>query len=150
LLRVWGLPLAHFIAAAGALLAISITWRWHLQTGGNVDLTRSLHWAARVFSHEIEDDRGPVLVTIEYRIDPAKRRAFLAALNRLGHERRRDGAYRWGVFEDAAYKARFVEMFWSIVGSIICVSTSGSPMRTGCCKRRYSVFNWRVRRRSRT
>jgi hypothetical protein len=147
---VWGLPLAHFIAAAGALLAISITWRWHLQTGGNVDLTRSLHWAARVFSHEIEDDRGPVLVTIEYRIDPAKRRAFLAALNRLGHERRRDGAYRWGVFEDAAYKARFVEMFWSIVGSIICVSTSGSPMRTGCCKRRYSVFNWRVRRRSRT
>jgi hypothetical protein len=108
---VGGLPLAHFIAAAGAPLAIPITWRWHLQTGGNVDLTRSLHWAARVFSHEIEDDRGPVLVTIEYRIDPAKRRAFLAALNRLGHERRRDGAYRWGVFEDAADKARFVETF---------------------------------------
>jgi hypothetical protein len=25
-------------------------------------------------SHEIEDDRGPALVTVEYRIDPAKRR----------------------------------------------------------------------------
>ena len=58
---VWGLPLAHFIAAAGALLAIPITWRWHLQTGANVDLTPSLHWAAPVMSHEIEDDRGPVL-----------------------------------------------------------------------------------------
>jgi predicted MFS family arabinose efflux permease len=77
----WGLPLAHFIAAAGALFAIPITWRWRLQTGTNVDLTPSLHWAAPAVSHEIEDDRGPVLVTVEYRIDPAKRRAFLAALD---------------------------------------------------------------------
>jgi predicted MFS family arabinose efflux permease len=108
---VWGLSLAHFIAAAGALLAIPITWRWHLQTGANVDLTPSLHWAAPVVSHEIQDDRGPVLVTVEYRIDPAKRRPFLAALDRLGRERRRDGAYRWGVFEDTAEPSRFVETF---------------------------------------
>jgi len=53
-------------------------------------------------SHEIEDDRGPALVTVEYRIDPAKRRPFLAAQDRLGRERRRDGAYRWGVFKDTA------------------------------------------------
>jgi hypothetical protein len=62
-------------------------------------------------SRELEQDRGPVLVTVEYRIDPAQRRPFLAALDRLGHERRRDGAYRWGVFEDAADPARFVETF---------------------------------------
>jgi hypothetical protein len=55
---VWGLPLTHFIAAACALLAIPITWRWHLQTRANVDLTPSLHWAAPVVSHEIEDDRA--------------------------------------------------------------------------------------------
>jgi hypothetical protein len=81
---VWGLPLAHFIAAVGALLAIPITWRWHLQTGANFDLTPSLHWAAPVVSHEIQHDRGPVLVTVEYRIDPANRRPFLAALDHLG------------------------------------------------------------------
>ena len=52
-----------------------------------------------------------MLVTVEYRIDPAQRQPFLAALDRLGHERRRDGAYRWGVFEDAADPARFVETF---------------------------------------
>ncbi len=106
-----GLPLAHFIAAAGALLVIPLTWRWHLQTGANVDLTPSMHWPAPIVSGTIEQDRGPVLVTVEYRIDPAQRRAFLAALDRLGHERRRDGAYRWGVFEDAADPARFVETF---------------------------------------
>jgi len=107
----WGLPLALFAAAGGALIAIPLTWRWRLQTGAEIDLAPSLHWAAPVVSHEIAQDRGPVLVTVEYRIDPAKRRAFLAALDRLGHERRRDGAYRWGVFEDAADPARFVETF---------------------------------------
>ncbi len=107
----WGLPLAHVVAAAGMLIAIPLTWRWRLQTGTTIDLTPSLHWAAPVVSHEIAQDRGPVLVTVEYRIDPAKRRAFLTALDRLGHERRRDGAYRWGVFEDAADPARFVETF---------------------------------------
>ncbi|HLH88688.1 MAG TPA: MFS transporter [Xanthobacteraceae bacterium] len=107
----WGLPLAHFIAAAGILVAIPLTSRWRLQTSDNVDLTPSLHWAAPVVSGEIAQDRGPVLVTVEYRIDPAKRDAFLAALDELGRERRRDGAYRWGVFEDAADPARLVETF---------------------------------------
>jgi len=106
-----GLPLAHVIAAAGVLLAIPLTWRWRLQTGADIDLTPSMHWPAPIVSREMAQDRGPVLVTVEYRIDPAQRGPFLAALDRLGHERRRDGAYRWGVFEDAADPARFVETF---------------------------------------
>jgi predicted MFS family arabinose efflux permease len=105
------LPLAHFIAAAGALLAIPLTWRWHLQTGADVDLTPSMHWPAPIVSGEIEEDRGPVLVTVEYRIDPTQRAPFLAALDRVGEERCRDGAYRWGVYEDAADRGRFVETF---------------------------------------
>ena len=106
-----GLSTALFIAAAGGLLAIPLTWRWHLQTGADIDLTPSMHWPAPIVSGEIEEDRGPVLVTVEYRIDPAARAPFLAALDRLGEERRRDGAYRWGVFADAADPSRFVETF---------------------------------------
>jgi hypothetical protein len=106
-----GLPIAHFVAAAGALLVIPLTWRWRLQTGADVDLTPSMHWPAPIVSRAVGEDRGPVLVTVEYRIDPAQRRPFLAALDHLGQERRRDGAYRWGVFEDAADPARFVETF---------------------------------------
>ena len=30
--QLYGLPIAHFIAAAGALATIPLTWRWHLQT----------------------------------------------------------------------------------------------------------------------
>jgi MFS family permease len=106
-----GLPAAHFLAAAGALVAIPLTWRWKLQTGAGVDLTPSMHWPAPVVTHEVEQDRGPVLVTVDYRIDPQNRELFLAALERLGHERRRDGAYAWGVFEDAAVEGRMVETF---------------------------------------
>jgi MFS family permease len=106
-----GLPLAHFLAAAGAVAAIALTWPWKLQTGAGVDLTPSMHWPAPITTQTIAQDRGPVLVTVEYRIQPADRAAFLEALAKLEHQRRRDGAYAWGVFEDAAEAGRMVETF---------------------------------------
>ena len=106
-----GLPITHFAAAAGALVAIPLTWQWKLQTGAGVDLTPSMHWPAPLTTHEVDHDRGPVLVTVEYRIDTKDRTAFLMALNQLARERRRDGAYAWGAFEDAAEEGRFVETF---------------------------------------
>jgi predicted MFS family arabinose efflux permease len=106
-----GLPAAHFIAAAGALLGIGLTRRWKLQSGAGVDLAPSMHWPAPVLAIDGEADRGPVLVTVEYRIDPKKRDAFLVAVADLGRQRRRDGAYAWDVFEDAADSERFLETF---------------------------------------
>jgi MFS family permease len=106
-----GLPVAHDLAAAGALMAIPLTWRWKLQTGAGIDLTPSMHWPAPIITREVEQDQGPVLVMVEYRIDPRNREPFLAALDKLAHERRRDGAYAWGVFEDAAEEGRMVETF---------------------------------------
>ncbi len=106
-----GLPSAHFLAAAGTVAAMLLTWRWKLQTGAGIDLTPSMHWPAPITAQVIEQDRGPVLVTVEYRIRPADREAFLEALAKLEHERRRDGAYAWGVFEDAAEAGRVMETF---------------------------------------
>ncbi len=106
-----GLPAAHYIAAAGMLLALALTRRWKLQTALGIDLAPSMHWPAPVTVREVEHDRGPVLVSVEYRIAPRNRARFLDALEILGQERRRDGAYRWGVYEDAAETGRFVETF---------------------------------------
>jgi MFS family permease len=106
-----GLETTHFVAAAAAAAVIPLTWRWKLQTGAALDLTPSMHWPAPIMTREIEHDRGPVLVTVEYRIDPKDRNAFLACMDELARERRRDGAYRWGIFEDAAEEGRFVETF---------------------------------------
>ena len=106
-----GLASAHFLASAGAVVAIALTWPWKLQTGASMDLSPSMHWPAPLTAQPIEQDRGPVLVTVEYRIDPRDREAFLEALAPIEHERRRDGAYAWGVFEDTAEAGRMVETF---------------------------------------
>jgi MFS family permease len=106
-----GLPATLFVAAAGALLAIPLTRRWKLQTAAELDLLPSLAWPVPLTTGAIEHDRGPVLVSVEYRIDPADREAFLTAVKKLEHGRRRDGAYSWGIFEDTGVKGRFVETF---------------------------------------
>jgi hypothetical protein len=70
-----------------------------------------MHWRVPTIVKKVENDEGPALVTIEYRIEPDDREAFVGDLDELGHERKRDGAYAWGIFEDVADRGRFVETF---------------------------------------
>jgi MFS family permease len=106
-----GLPTTHVVAAACALAAIPLMRRWKVQAAGRIDLAPSMHWPPPVVAGPIENDAGPVLVTVEYDVPADNRGAFLQALERLSAERRRDGAYAWGVFEDTARRGRFVETF---------------------------------------
>jgi MFS family permease len=106
-----GLPTALLLAAGGAIAAIPLTWRWTLQHDAALDLSPSQHWGKPQTHEEIDNDRGPVLVKLEYRIDPKDRVAFLRALDELGFERRRDGAFAWGIFEDAAEFGRYEETY---------------------------------------
>jgi hypothetical protein len=53
-----------------------------------------------------------VLVTVEYRVLAEHRDAFLIAIDALARERRRDGAYAWGIYEDTALPGRFLETFY--------------------------------------
>ena len=45
------------------------------------------------------------------RIDPNDRAPFLAVMHEIGLERKRDGAYAWGIFEDIQISGRIVETF---------------------------------------
>jgi predicted MFS family arabinose efflux permease len=106
-----GLSTALYLAAAGAALGLIVTARVRLQTAAALDLTPSMHWRTPVFVHRVEDDEGPILLTIDYRIDPKDRTPFLALMHEIGLERKRDGAYAWGVFEDTQVGGRIVETF---------------------------------------
>lgn len=106
-----GLSIAHYAAAGGALLAIPLTWRWKLLTGLGVNLTPSLHWRVPYAAFEVPLNAGPVLVSIEYHIEKEKQTIFLTAMEKIGRERKRDGAYAWRVFEDFTTEGKFVEMF---------------------------------------
>ena len=106
-----GLPIAYFVAAAGVALGVPLTWRWKLQTGVGVDFSPAVHWRAPTVARKVDNNQGPVLAVVEYRVDTENRAEFLGAVDELGHARRRDGAYAWGVYEDVADVGRFVETF---------------------------------------
>ena len=108
-----GLPAAHYLAAGGALVALFATRRWKLQSGPAADLTPSMHWPEPVLPAGVDQNAGPVLVTVEYHVSPENREAFLAALVPLARERRRDGGYDWNVFEDTAHPERIIETWLS-------------------------------------
>ena len=78
---------------------------------GDADLMPSNHWPEPLTAAPVEHDRGPVLILVEYQIDPSDRQAFLETLSRLSADRRRDGAFDWGVTEDAANPGLMLEWF---------------------------------------
>jgi MFS family permease len=104
-----GLPVALMVAAAGAALAMVLTWRWKLETAAGLDLTPSMQWRAPAFAQRLEDNEGPILMIVEYRIDPKDSADFVALLHEIGRERMRDGAYAWNVYHDPDDPGRFVE-----------------------------------------
>ncbi|HEX2524790.1 MAG TPA: MFS transporter [Geminicoccus sp.] len=105
-----GVPLALIIAAGGLVAAAAILHRVKIPKG-EADLAPSSHWPEPLVADPVEHDRGPVLILIEYRVLHEHRAAFLRAIHRLAEERRRDGAYGWGITEDAAEPERLVEWF---------------------------------------
>jgi len=106
-----GIPATLTTVAFGMLIAIGLTWRYKLGHHQVLDFTPSLDWPAPLLAEAPEPDRGPVLVTIVYRIQPAKRAEFVSAMQAVREMRRRNGAYFWELFHDSADPARFVECF---------------------------------------
>jgi MFS family permease len=60
-----------------------------------------------------EESSGRVLEVVRYRIDPATRAAFLAAMREVRRVRLRGGAVTWRLYEDVANPDRWVEL-WAV------------------------------------
>jgi len=101
---------ALLAAAASFGLGLAAALRWRLQGIGALDLSPSVR-PEPVTVVDPDPDDGPVLVLIRYRVDPARAEEFATAMRSLRRVRRRDGAYRWGVFEDVADPGCFVETY---------------------------------------
>lgn len=116
---IWG-QTAQWISIDGALfsaaaaLAISTLLASFVKLPeGEVDRTPAGHWPEPAHALPVRGERGPVMVTVEYRIDQADRSRFLEHLYQFSNRRKRDGAFGWRVFEDAEDPARFTEVFFS-------------------------------------
>jgi MFS family permease len=114
----WGAVADHFgvaesllISVAGMVVGLLATLRFHLRTGEGINLAPSRQWPAPIIHHELEPERGPVLVTVEYVVDPARSQEFARAMDEVRRIRLRDGALQWGLFVDAAAPGRHTEVF---------------------------------------
>jgi quinol monooxygenase YgiN len=114
----WGIVAAHtslgsalVLAAAGRVLGLEVAARAPLAPTESLDLNTSRHWDAPTVLGPLEHDEGPVLVTIEYRVEAARVPAFAAAMAALEATRRRDGAIEWELYQDTADPLRWLETF---------------------------------------
>jgi MFS family permease len=115
---VWGLvtgaadvETALTIAAAGLVAGVALARRWPLARSERSDLTPAGAWSDPQVGIEPRPEDGPVLITVEYVIDPADAERFVAAMQELGRIRRRDGAYRWELYADLERPGHHLESF---------------------------------------
>jgi MFS family permease len=106
-----GVSQALLCAAAAMIAGLSAAWFFPLRIGRQLDLEPSLHWPDPTFVNEPDAAAGPVLVTVDYQIDPARAEDFVAAMREVKRILRRDGAVRWGLFADPAQPGHYTETF---------------------------------------
>jgi len=107
--------LAPALVASGAAVVASaaIGLRYGLPQVGDVDLAPGGHWADPVTKLDLDPRSGPVVVTVEYEIDPDDAPAFQAAMAERRRIRRRDGARDWSLLQDIERPELWVERFQS-------------------------------------
>ena len=107
-----GVGFALVVAGIGTISTMMIALFAKLPDS-TADLSPWNHWRMPNVVKKSESDlhRGPVLVTVEYVVIPEKRVEFVDAIHQYERVRRRDGAYRWGVYRDTEVADRYVEIF---------------------------------------
>lgn len=106
-----GIPHALTAAAIGALAGIALTRSYRVGRHDVADLSPTLYWPTPMTTGDVEIDRGPVMVTVEYHIDPAEAEAFTRTMQPIRRIRRRDGAFMWELFRDIEHPDRMMECF---------------------------------------
>lgn len=116
---IWGLiaehtstPISLAAAAAGLLLTLPLTYRLHVLRGELPDFSPFRSKAPNpqlVIEPEMSD--GPVRILIDYCINPEDYNTFVQEIHKLKDIRLRDGAMRWGIFQNANDPSHLTETF---------------------------------------
>lgn len=115
---IWGafasftsVAIALGISASAAVVLLALTRRVKVGMGTEADVTPGAQLPELAIAVEPEPEDGPVLIQVEYRVDPQQRAAFLRAIHDVEPTRRRNGAAGWRMFRDLGEDGRFVERF---------------------------------------
>ena len=114
----WGQVASHvgvqgsvLAAAAFGVIALLVTRRLSVEGGENLDFSPASVRPAPEPAHAVGPEEGPVMVTLEYHIDPDQAVPFAEVMQRTRRARLRQGALSWGLFRDVALPGRYVEYF---------------------------------------
>ncbi len=106
-----GVPQAVLAAALSGVLGLLLARRHSVRGGVDLDYSPAVARSAPEPAYAVAHDEGPVMVTLEYRIDPAQAAAFSEVMQRTRRARLRQGALSWGLFRDVAQPGRYIEYF---------------------------------------
>ncbi|QJX46653.1 MFS transporter [Hymenobacter taeanensis] len=116
---VWGeladrasLELALLATAGWMLLSMLLAIPFPMRSGEGLNLEPAGHWPTPTIAGDVDPDDGPVVVMVEYQVEPENQPAFRLAAEQLTRLRLRDGSLRAGVFTDIAAPTRITEFFY--------------------------------------
>jgi MFS family permease len=102
---------AVIAAAVSGVAVLALTRRLSVEGGADLDFSPVSTRTAPEPAQHIAPEEGPVMVTLEYQIDPDRAEAFAEVMQRTRRARLRQGALSWGLFRDVALPGRYVEYF---------------------------------------
>ncbi len=107
-----GIHEALMLAGAGTIATTALGLFFKLPDP-TVDLTPWTHWRTPTMLDQDSAiaNSGPILVTVEYDVEPQREPEFLEAMHQYERIRRRDGAFQWGIFRDLESPSRYLEEF---------------------------------------
>ena len=116
---VWGIVAEHFStpkallsASIGLAVTLPLTLRFHVLRGEQPDLSPHQYTQpAPQLGMERDETEGPIRVSVRYIVDPEDYDAFIQTMYRLRAVRLRDGAIRWGVYQDLSEPSHLYETF---------------------------------------
>jgi MFS family permease len=103
---------ALLAASAALLVSLTLGFRFKLTAAETLDMRLSGPWPKVETNVTPHPDHGPVLITVEYKIEPAKVQEFFDAVGALEKHRRRNGAFQWHLFIDLSAPGVYVESYF--------------------------------------
>ncbi len=101
-----------FVAAAATGIALMLlAGRLHTMSMEQQDLTPARILKEPVPAFPVEHQMGPVMVTVDYRIDPARAAEFATVMRESRANRLQMGALSWGLFHDTSEPGHYIEYF---------------------------------------
>ncbi|HVF64275.1 MAG TPA: MFS transporter [Casimicrobiaceae bacterium] len=97
------------LAAACALASIVLLRRYRVGGRAEEDLTPAGVWTTPELAIPVEPEQGPVLVTVEYHIDPARKDDFVALMRESRRIWLSNGLLAWELFHDVADAGHYIE-----------------------------------------